>query len=878
MKHSLLSILLAVTLSSPALAGTFKSVTIDGSFEDWIGVPLAYEDPADTTTAADYRLIWIANDEDFIYLRFTLERPEDPFTANDNIFIDADDDPTTGFGIIVGSELLIQGGAGYQEKNGGFNEGAIDGLQWLAAPSGTGTQFEARFSRRATFASDGTEVFFGPFFSLILEAEDANFARQETAPDDLGLFYEVAEPPPAFMGSTQLIALNSSWRHNSTGADLGTEWAQPDYDDTQSGWSEGTALLGYSPNAAVYPAPIVTALPAEPTTHYLRTTFSWQHSSSGVLLVATNYLSDGARFFLNGAEVNRIRLEPGPVTSQTPATGGPAVAGQGEIFALPTGPLVQGDNVLGVEVHQATASPEDLVFGLSLLASDQFPIVFTDPAAPADRAVVGGEPTVFEAAVIGSPPLEYQWLKDGAPIEGGTNATLELETVLPDDAGTYSLRVSNPVTPGGVISREAVLTVLGVPVSITRHPQPLTVIEGLPATFTVEVTGSAPITYQWLKDGTPIEGATNASYAISEVSPVDAGLYSVRVSNPVPDAALESQQALLTVSPDTAGPVILELTGSPNQVVLAFSEPVDPASAQDLSNYSLSGGLTATGAALDPADPSVVLLATAPQTLGTRYEVTVESVEDRFGNATAPFTRAFISAIRIDGAFDDWQGVEQVVDDPADAENATDYAAAWIASDGDFIYLRVRLHQPSELGIFYNNLFIDTDNDSATGFSFQTIGSELLMQGGGGYQQKNGAFNEGAIEDLDWAMQPEGTASEFELRFSRRSRYSTDGQPVFAGESIALFLESENTSFQTIDVAPDLDPILHVLSTAPPSGLGRLTLTRSAEAIQITWSGPGRLESTGNLTSPDWQPVANATSPYSITPTDPARFYRLTLE
>jgi len=42
-----------------------------------------------------------------------------------------------------------------------------------------------------------------------------------------------------------------------------------------------------------------------------------------VILVASNYLSDGAVFYLNGAEVKRVRLPSGQVSFNTAATSGP---------------------------------------------------------------------------------------------------------------------------------------------------------------------------------------------------------------------------------------------------------------------------------------------------------------------------------------------------------------------------------------------------------------------------------------------------------------------------------------------------------------------------------------------------------------------------
>ena len=87
------------------------------------GISPAYEDPADSTTSADYKTVYVAHDNDFLYIRFTLHTPHAQFTSHENIFVDTDDDPSTGYSLIVGSEMLIQGGSAYQEANGVFNAG-----------------------------------------------------------------------------------------------------------------------------------------------------------------------------------------------------------------------------------------------------------------------------------------------------------------------------------------------------------------------------------------------------------------------------------------------------------------------------------------------------------------------------------------------------------------------------------------------------------------------------------------------------------------------------------------------------------------------------------------------------------------------------------
>ena len=112
-----------------AMAGTFKTISIDGSFGDWAGVSLADTDPLDNPSGVDYGDVYVANDNNYLYIRFTLYAAADPFTFQQNIFIDADNTPGTGYGANgLGSEMLIQSGAGYQEKNGTFNEGGITGL------------------------------------------------------------------------------------------------------------------------------------------------------------------------------------------------------------------------------------------------------------------------------------------------------------------------------------------------------------------------------------------------------------------------------------------------------------------------------------------------------------------------------------------------------------------------------------------------------------------------------------------------------------------------------------------------------------------------------------------------------------------------------
>lgn len=81
---------------------------------------------------------------------------------------------------------------------------------------------------------------------------------------------------------------------------------------------------------------------------------------------------------------------------------------------------------------------------------------------------------------------------------------------------------------------------------ITSHPVNLTTSEQRPATFSVSASGANPLSYQWLKNGAVINGATGVSYTIPMVVAGDAGGYSVKVTNSF--GSVTSNSATLTVN------------------------------------------------------------------------------------------------------------------------------------------------------------------------------------------------------------------------------------------------------------------------------------------------------------------------------------------
>lgn len=210
-----LAILAMAAVSSATARADFITITVDGDVSDWGAAAPLLTDAADNGTGIDFNQVWIANDDDYIYVRFTLHSPGDPFTFQSNYFFDGDNDSGTGYNVdglgIFGSEMLVQAGAGYQEKNGGFNEGGINGLDWLAAANGTSTEFEFRVSRAATYASDGDPVFTDTSIELLLQTDSG--AREFAGDGANGIPYDFAViPEPAtaaflLLGGLALLGL-----------------------------------------------------------------------------------------------------------------------------------------------------------------------------------------------------------------------------------------------------------------------------------------------------------------------------------------------------------------------------------------------------------------------------------------------------------------------------------------------------------------------------------------------------------------------------------------------------------------------------------------------------------------------------------------------
>jgi len=165
--------------------------------------------------------------------------------------------------------------------------------------------------------------------------------------------------------TTTLISSNSVWKYLDTGVNQGTAWTAPAFNDTA--WRSGPARLGFGGDGE---ATVVNGGPggARFPTIYFRKAFVVPSGAVFTNLQFKIARDDGAVVHLNGAEVFRSNMPPGPVSYTTLANNA-----EDEQTFFPTSIAVSGlsvgTNVLAVEVHQGSATSGDLGFNLELTAT-----------------------------------------------------------------------------------------------------------------------------------------------------------------------------------------------------------------------------------------------------------------------------------------------------------------------------------------------------------------------------------------------------------------------------------------------------------------------------------------------------------------------------
>jgi hypothetical protein len=267
-----------------------------------------------------------------------------------------------------------------------------------------------------------------------------------------------------------------------------------------------------------------------------------------------------------------------------------------------------------VVVTNSAGSVTSSGVALTVNAAPVPPAITVQPVA---STVTTGQAVTFSVTATGTAPLAYQWRKDGIALSGATSATFTLTTTSAGDAGTYSVVVTN--SAGSATSTGAALTVTLAPVApaITVQPAASTVTAGQAASFSVTATGTAPLTYQWRKDGVALSGATSATFTLATTSASDAGTYSVVVTNGA--GSVTSTGAALTVN---AAPVAPAITVQPAASTVTAGQAAS-FSVTAMGTAPLTYQWRKDGVALSGATSAIVTLATTSASDAGTYSVVV---------------------------------------------------------------------------------------------------------------------------------------------------------------------------------------------------------------------------------------------------------------
>jgi hypothetical protein len=147
------------------------------------------------------------------------------------------------------------------------------------------------------------------------------------------------------------------------------------------------------------------------------------------------------------------------------------------------------------------------------------------------------------------------------------------------------------------------------------------------------------------------------------------------------------------------------------------------------------------------------------------------------------------------------------------------------------------------------------------------FGSEMMIESGLGYDQRNGSFNAGDVSDLDWAIAPSGSATEFEFRVSLAASYP-GGTKVFGTNALRLLMHDDRGPELAVETG-----IPYILA-APQAG--PLFISLFGNQVTLAWTGPGTLQASSSLAAGSWTNVPTATSPYMIQAGMAQQFFRLT--
>lgn len=453
-----------------------------------------------------------------------------------------------------------------------------------------------------------------------------------------------------------------------------------------------------------------------------------------------------------------------------------------------------------------------------------------------------------------------------------------------------------------------------VSITITQQPVATTVTAGSNATFSVgvEISGAPAfeLSYQWQRQPAAgggfvnINGANGPSY--SAVVSGDENGDQFRVLVHAPGApTLASDAATVTVQPAESVPPTLvsatrgclELT----RVTVVFNEPVGPVSSQAAANYTINNGVSVLSATRSASSLNTVVLTTSTIADGNNYTLTVNGVRDVSGNPIAPNSQVDITLIG------PWlpSGPQNLV--VIEAENAdgtlSQSGQSWVFSPtpvgaGPFSgsgYMRAlpelgrAINEPNHItqsprmdfcisfpvaGTWYAWL---RGNDITTGANSVHIGLDNASPDVNNWRIGNSGGATG------WGN-PAGPASPWQWTRDAdiNTRVAWVNVPTAGKHVFNVWMREDSVIVDKVLLTTDPEFVLSPNTQIGPAeserafvgATVRLTISRVADDVVITWDNPSaQLEAVDDLTG-NWNVITGAASGYRVRAEEARKFYR----
>jgi endonuclease/exonuclease/phosphatase family metal-dependent hydrolase len=195
-------VVLGVCLSgaTASLLAEQAPIVIDGVFDDWSGVPVAYQDAVGDAGGggSDLLSIQIADDDRFLFVRLVTGGEFDLSEVNSLVlYLDTDNDDQTGFAINgLGAELEWRFGdrSGTYRSTNGTTSVAHDNIRFRSAPTVTGTTFEFGVGRDAV--PDGVVALFGQTSVRVLLVDEGSGDSLPDTGDMVSYTMDLGSLPP----------------------------------------------------------------------------------------------------------------------------------------------------------------------------------------------------------------------------------------------------------------------------------------------------------------------------------------------------------------------------------------------------------------------------------------------------------------------------------------------------------------------------------------------------------------------------------------------------------------------------------------------------------------------------------------------------------